>query len=60
MSTVGWVNLMDGDWDHRGCYHLCRGVRDDGGVMAAGWEGGADAPGLTRDIPTGDWREESM
>lgn len=58
VSTVGWVNLMDGAWDHKGCYHLWRGVRNDGVVMAGGPEGGADAPDLTRDIPTGDWREE--
>lgn len=49
---------MDGDWDHKGCCHLCRGDRNDGVVMAGGREGGADAPDLTRDIPTGDWREE--
>lgn len=58
VSTVGWVNLTDGDWDHKGCCHLCRGDRNGGVVMAGGREGGADAPDFTRDIPTGYWREE--
>lgn len=60
MSTVGWAGLMDVDWEHRGRHHLCRGVRDDGVLMAGGRGCRADAPGLTRDILTGDWRKEGM